>query len=86
MGQENQSTMQLIKYKCYKEVEAAQILGISLTGELGFGENNFYQPSVEWLNKHSPEVGGYFVKYKDGYLSYSPAKAFEEGYSKNDNN
>lgn len=32
-------------------------------------------------SKHKPEAGGYFVVYEDGYLSYSPAKAFEEGYS-----
>jgi len=32
--------------------------------------------------KHKPEVGGYFVQYEDGYKSYSPAKAFEEGYTR----
>jgi hypothetical protein len=25
-------------------------------------------------------VGGYYVVYDDGYTSWSPAKAFEEGY------
>lgn len=34
-----------------------------------------------YMNKHSPEVGGYYVVYADGYASYSPAKAFEEGYA-----
>lgn len=25
--------------------------------------------------------GGYYVEYEDGYVSWSPTKAFEEGYS-----
>jgi hypothetical protein len=32
--------------------------------------------------KHSPEAGGYYVQYKDGYTSFSPAEAFEEGYTR----
>lgn len=36
---------------------------------------------AEFLAKHKPEVGGYFVQYDDGYKSFSPAKAFEEGYT-----
>lgn len=27
-------------------------------------------------------VGGYWVEYEDGYVSWSPAKAFEDGYTK----
>ncbi len=30
------------------------------------------------------ESGGYLVAYADGYMSYSPAKAFEDGYSRLD--
>lgn len=37
--------------------------------------------SAEFMAKHKPEVGGYFVHYADGYESFSPAKAFEEGYT-----
>jgi len=32
--------------------------------------------------EHNPQPGGYFVVYKDGYKSFSPAKAFEEGYTR----
>jgi hypothetical protein len=35
-----------------------------------------------YMDKHKPEVGGYFVQYDDGYKSFSPAKAFEEGYTR----
>ena len=36
--------------------------------------------SDEYVGKHSPEVGGYYVSYPDGYESWSPAEAFESGY------
>jgi hypothetical protein len=36
--------------------------------------------SVEYMQKHKPQPGGYFVQYQDGYKSFSPAQAFEEGY------
>ena len=35
-----------------------------------------------YLTKHKPEIGGYYVRYKDGYESFSPAQAFEEGYDR----
>ena len=34
-----------------------------------------------WMRKHEPQVGGYFVVYKDGYCSFSPAEPFESGYT-----
>lgn len=40
------------------------------------------QMNGEWFAKHRPQAGGYFVIYADGYKSYSPAQAFEEGYAK----
>jgi len=37
--------------------------------------------TAEYVIKHKPEVGGYYVVYDDGYTSYSPAAAFESGYT-----
>jgi hypothetical protein len=34
----------------------------------------------DYLAKHEPKVGGYYIRYKDGYESWSPASAFEEAY------
>jgi hypothetical protein len=34
-----------------------------------------------YVQKHRPEAGGYYVVYADGYKSFSPAQAFEEGYT-----
>lgn len=35
-------------------------------------------------NQHDIDQEGYFVKYKDGYESWSPKKAFEESYKCSD--
>lgn len=58
-------------------------------GASGFGavivpEGHFgpFTVSRDFIAKHEPKAGGYFVTYKDGYISYSPAKAFEEGYAR----
>lgn len=37
--------------------------------------------SKEYMDKHKPEAGGYYVVYEDGYTSFSPAEAFEGGYT-----
>ena len=78
-----QAQMEMPKYQCHKKVWALKIAGISLDGELSFEESNYAPvlPTKEWLDKHNPEVGGYYVAYGDGYYSFSPAKAFEEGYT-----
>jgi len=34
-----------------------------------------------WIAKHDPQPGGYYVRYADAYASYSPAEAFESGYT-----
>jgi hypothetical protein len=57
--------------------------------EPGYGARRV---SREFVRKHLPHcedslgsrqyIGGYFVVYKDGYESFSPAQAFEEGYSR----
>lgn len=47
-------------------------------------ENKKYAPfevGEEYYNKNKPQVGGYFVQYDGGYTSYSPADAFEGGYT-----
>jgi hypothetical protein len=47
-------------------------------------EEGGYAPirvSAEYVNKHNPQVGGYWVQYQDGYQSWSPAELFESGYT-----
>jgi hypothetical protein len=48
-------------------------------------EDSGYAPfpvSRAYVTKHSPKAGGYYVVYADGYKSWSPAQAFEEGYTR----
>lgn len=35
------------------------------------------EASWAWYKRHEPQVGGYYVLYKDDYASYSPAEPFE---------
>lgn len=71
------------KFKSHKTVEAAIITaigipsGVSIDIHLEGGEVQLV--SGDWLRKHEPKVGGYFVRYASGYCSYSPADEFEGG-------
>lgn len=40
-----------------------------------------FEVTAEYVNKHQPHAGGYYVVYEDGYKSFSPAAAFESGYT-----
>jgi len=87
-------TREMPKYKSHKTVWALKIKSIVRDGE---GENretdgsamitpeeDGYAPfrvESEYMHKHKPQVGGYFVQYEGGYKSFSPADAFEGGYS-----
>jgi hypothetical protein len=89
-------SMEMPRYKCIKEVWALKIKSIvfdtdlaSETGRETDGSATFtpederYAPiklSAEFVHKHKPVEGGYYVVYKDGYKSFSPVSAFEEGY------
>jgi hypothetical protein len=53
---------------------------ICRAGSLEGGINRFV--GAHFMIKHDPQVGGYFVEYEDGYESFSPAKAFEGGYTR----
>lgn len=78
--------IEMPKYKCHKTVHALKIKGI-------YKDENgvYFEPQEEqygpvaldefWIAKYKPEVGGYYVIYEDGYTSFSPAAAFEAGYS-----
>jgi hypothetical protein len=73
-------------FKCHKVVEAGKIAAVVPrdADRLAYinidGEGTIFVAD-DYLKRHRPEVGGYYVKYVDGYESYSPAKAFEEGYT-----
>jgi hypothetical protein len=41
-----------------------------------------FEVDAQYVTKHNPQAGGYYVVYDDGYKSFSPAAAFESGYTK----
>lgn len=75
----------LSRFQCHKVVRAGKIVAITEAGlmvETMPHAGITIEVSPEWFMKHQPETGGYFVVYDDGYESYSPAAAFEGGYSR----
>ena len=80
--------IEMPRYKCHKEVWALRIASVDLsdlaTPRLCFQDEGYSPIAVDysWIKKHDPQPGGYYVVYKDGYRSFSPAAAFEEGYTR----
>ena len=91
---ESGASIELPKYKCHKIVHAAKITEIESHESNGEGSCTMIFGEVKgimvmsqfltdaWRNNHQPYVGGYYVVYEDGYTSFSPAEAFEAGYTK----
>jgi len=79
-------------FLCNKIVKAIRIASIEqcpdgqlrVTSEPTEGNGGVYTvfPKSDWssLYKGTPEDKGYYVKYQDGYESWSPSAPFEQGY------
>jgi hypothetical protein len=71
-------------WRCHKQVQAVRVRSIRAYGDgsaaLGH-EGGEISVTAEWMRKHQPHLPGYFVRYQDGYESWSPADAFEGGYT-----
>lgn len=91
-------TTEMPRYQSHKIVHALKIASISQGVEVPPVVNATWQGSWllhpedtryaaievphQWFVKHAPKDGGYYVVYADGYKSFSPAEAFESGYTK----
>ncbi len=73
--------MQLPQWHCHKIVGAAKIIAIDFGERLDLMPHGVVEVGQRWVEEKHAEVGGYYVVYEDGYASFSPAKAFLEGYS-----
>lgn len=73
------------QYRCHKVVEAAQIKKVRQnangTGTILTVDGDQIEVTDKYMAKHAPQKDGYFVRYEDGYESWSPQEAFESGYS-----
>ena len=90
----DEAQQEMPRYICHKQVWALKIAAIKRDGEgepnretdgsamITPAEEGYapFKVDHQFMHKHKPEVGGYFVQYRDGYKSFSPAAAFEEGY------
>ena len=88
---EQPKAIELPKWKSHKIVQADKIVRRRTSGTLVLEcglEIDLADPAREGfanrLQAMMPQQlsGGYYVCYSDGYESWSPAKAFEEGYSR----
>ena len=78
------------KYKCHKEVWALQIAAVVVGEDVKDGSamltfvNTHKAPlkvDPEYVRKHNPQAGGYYVVYEGGYKSWSPKDVFRKGYA-----
>jgi len=76
------------KYRCHKVVHALKIKHVvpATDGSAAITpEDEGYAPfdvAADYVAKHAPAAGGYYVVYENGYESWSPAEAFEAGYAR----
>jgi hypothetical protein len=77
------------QYQCHKKVWALKIACV--IRDIGDGAFEIkpadksyavFTTKPKWPWKGSEADQGYFVVYEDGYESWSPTKAFEEGYTR----
>lgn len=85
--------VELPEFKCHKIVRAAKIVGIGLlptdpehsagkkTYRLALAGGCYVDVTQVWLTSKTPQVGGVYVQYDDGFSSYSPLEAFMNGYT-----
>lgn len=77
--------MELPKYRSHKVVEAAPIEFLTegmVHVKVGETIHGVAVPE-DFYGRGTPQLGDYIVRYQpDGYLSWSPREAFEDGYTR----
>jgi len=86
-----QAGQPLPQWQSHKKVWAAKVVeikpvdaGKDLCEFLWILDNGGSVPVTKELKMRGGDypIDGYYVRYEDGFESWSPAKAFEEGYTK----
>jgi hypothetical protein len=83
------ASREMPRYKCHKEVWALKIAAIEINEDKSAKiapKDDGYAPFVTepgWAGRFKGDENdpGYYVVYDDGYKSWSPSKAFEDGYA-----
>jgi len=84
MNQNNepQAQFEMPKWKCHKQVHAFKIGKIEGCRIFSADGSMSVEVPPDFITKHPLNQDGYYVVYADGYASYSPAKPFEDGYTR----
>lgn len=84
---------ELPEYVCHKKVHALKIESVENNGTDSTADENpivtinfvdrRFEPlrGINLRGKPTPQAGWYMVQYEDGYISFSPEKVFEQGYT-----
>lgn len=85
-SEDGAAQMEMPKYVSHKTVWALEIETVSVGApyrmkpkDTGYAEITL--PAEMW-SRYQPVAGDFYVQYADGYKSFSPRKAFLEGYTK----
>lgn len=86
----DQPTTEMPRYRSHKEVWALKIAAVEIheDGSATIApQGRQYGPfktRAGWSDRFSGDESdpGYYVQYQDGFSSWSPSKAFEEGYTR----
>ena len=77
--------MMMPTYVCHKTVRALKLARVELLADRGVltpeNATQGFTVSLDYMKKHNPQPGGYYIIYADNYESFSPAAAFEKGYT-----
>ena len=87
--------MELPRWQSHKVVTAAKITFVDMAGRedgpegtimlkviAADGQEVVLDVESKVFSRGVPDVGDYFVRYDDNYKSWSPAEAFEKGYTR----
>lgn len=77
----------LPRYKCHKIVKSSKIVDMNQmpSGGAVIQLEDKEEPvtlMADFVFRHKPEVGMFIVVYEDDYVSVSPARAMELGYTR----
>ena len=86
---EGTAMREMPRYKSHKTVHALKISAVEIhedkSATIAPADEGFapFKTDTGWGERFKGDESdpGYYVVYDDGYKSWSPSKAFEEGYS-----
>lgn len=83
-----ENSREMPRYRSHKVVHALKIKAVELRADGGdlYPADEGYAPfevSADWLSRYkgNADDSGYYVVYDGGYASWSPTKAFRDGYT-----